>query len=439
MLKDVINSVVKTLGYKIEPVNTQKSILGDMSSMGFSFLGNSLSSCGKVVIDLNTMYKIWSTNKMAWAYIDKIANMVGRYGFDVIDENWEKMEMKKTSPNSKILRQATNFLKVGMADNKSYELFRWMVFNQIFCSGECTLTANALNPLFKADLNGWYVKILDTRGIRKTADDYGDIEFYEYVTRKGREKFLPEQVLNYIAFPNTDNPIYGISKFNRIYMEAITNFEANSRQMYFFKNNAVPNLMVMVDQEKVADKKAIDALKAMRDKKFTWSENASKPLITDIVKDIKQLDVSNVEMDFISLRKENDKDFAVIFLMDTRLIGLSKETGSFWEIESTTIRQGNDQIDAYGSMLSEIITLAYKKFIDDKFPYSFKCKNAYFTDDLKEREMWLKEVDGWVRTQNQYIVDILGWEASDQEWMDEFKVRSAWVPKVDTSKSWQWK
>ena len=108
-------------------------------------------------------------------------------------------------------------------------------------------------------------------------------------------------------------------------------------------------------------------------------------------------------MDLIRLRKENDKDFAVIFLMDTRLIGINKETGSFSEVESTTIRQGNDQIDAYGEMLSETLNIIYRKFIDPNMKYTIKTINAYFTNEKEERTMALKEIDSGVRTQNSYI------------------------------------
>lgn len=389
-----------------------------MQSMGFSFLGQWINNCGKVSIGLDTMYEIAKTNKMAWAYIEKISNMVWRFGLELYDEKGEKMDNRKAK---EIIATAESLFQSWFADNKTFGLFAYNFFSHIFCSGEATFAPNMMNMLFQAPKD-WYMKFMDTRGIRKVADEYGNLQFVEYRTKTWIEKLLPEQVVNFIAYPNLDNPLYWLSKFNRIYIEAITNREANNRQMYFFKNNAVPNLMVMMDGEKLKNKESVEAFAKMWDAKFQWSNNASKPLISDIVKDVKQLDVTNVDMDFINLRKENDKDFAVIFLLDTRLIGLSKDTGSYWEIESTTIRQGNDQIDAYGKMLSDAINIAYKKFVDPSFAYKLKCKNSYFTDDIKEKDVAMREVQNGVRTPNEYITEF-GRTPSDQEGMDTYKVQ----------------
>ena len=423
-VKNIINKFVQPAD-----IATGKSdvIVKYMQNADFSFMWTNASSLlnNKVRIDLNTMYNISKTNKMAWAYIEKISNMVWRYWFEIFDQEGNKVDTTKDKKAKEMLDNCKRLFRSGYGDNKTFDIFSILYFTQVFSSGEVTITASELNPMFKTSKN-WRVKILDTRWIEKDIDDYGEIKKFNYKTWNKREPFLPEQVVNYIAYPDIDNPVHWLSKFNRIYMEAISNFEANSRQMYFFRNNAMPNIMVMLDADKMSwneldIKKKLDDFKDTRDKKYMGQSNQGKPLITSVVKDIKILDTNNVDLDLINLRKENDKDFAVIFLMDTRLIGINKEAWSYGEVESTTIRQGNDQIDAYGEMMSETLNLIYKKFVDPEVEYIVKTKNAEFTNDIQERNAWIIEVREWLLTPNDYIKNYGSWVPSDDPEMDKYR------------------
>lgn len=416
---------IKSL-FNSKAIESTQPLVKAMWDAGFSFIGSNLQWLGRDIrADLNTMYNISKTNKMAWAYIEKISNMVWRYGFELYDENWEKVDPTKDKKAAEVLQKCKKLFRAWYSDNKTFDIFCMQYFTHIFSSGEVSIVANALNGLFKAPEDG-RVKVLDTRGITKKVDKYWDIQSYEYRTNLSYEKLLPDQIVNYVAYPDVDNPINWLSKFNRIYMEAISNFEANSRQMYFFRNNAMPNVIVMMDSEKMSWRnediaKKIHDFKDTRDQKYSGQSNQGKPLITSIVKDIKVLDSSNVDMDLIMLRKENDKDFAVVFLMDTRLIWINKENGSYGEVESTTIRQGNDQIDAYWEMMSETLNILYRKFIDPELPYTIKTKNAEFTNDYQERAIWLQEVASGTRTPNSYITEIRWWTASDDPAMDQYR------------------
>ena len=253
-----------------------------------------------------------------------------------------------------------------MTDNLSFDNFIRDFFVQYFCSGEISLIPNQINLLNKAPKDG-YVKVLDTRGVKKFFDKFGEIKHYHYVIKNEIEKFLPKQFVNMVMLRDPFRPMYGYSKLQRIVIEALTNQEANKRQLYFFKNNAVPNVMVALDQEKIQNPEDVKAFAEMWNNKFGGSSNSYKPLISDIVQNVTTLDLSNIDMDYINIRKENDKDFAVIFMLDTRLVGLQKETGAFSEIESMTVRQGNSTIDTYGKLLSDTMTIAYKKYFDPKF------------------------------------------------------------------------
>jgi len=91
------------------------------------------------------------------------------------------------------------------------------------------------------------------------------------------------------------------------------------------------------------------------------------------------------------LRKENDNSISAVFMLDSRLIGLQKETGSYGEVETTTITQGNEQIEQYSLMFSDFITAFYKKFINPEFEYYIKAVNAKFRNVHKDKELAIRE------------------------------------------------
>lgn len=352
------------------------------------------------------MYRLPKINKMAGAYIDKIAQMVGAKWFCVVDSERKEEDDKQTET----LQRARDFFRTGIADNKTFDNFIHDFFLHYFCSGEVSATSSELN-LYNRAWSKSHIKILDTRWVAKETDEYGNIIRYQYwynLTDKSKEVFSPKQLCNLVLQTDHNDVLYGYSKFERIIIEALTNLEANQKQLYMFTNNSAPWLMIMLDPEAYdstdGGKQQIDWLKEMWNSKFRGSQNANKPLVSDIVKDIKTIDVSNVDMDYLNIRKENDKDFASIFLLDPRLVGVVKETGSFGEVESMTVRQGNQQIDAYGQMVADAMTIIYKKFIDPKFDKEFKLKNAQFRDVDAEKEMSIKEVLAWVKSPNEHRV-----------------------------------
>lgn len=138
------------------------------------------------------------------------------------------------------------------------------------------------------------------------------------------------------------------------------------------------------------------------DKKYGGASNTGKPHSSYLINDIKTLDISNVDLDLLNLRRENDNSISTVFMLDPRLIGLQKETGSYSEVEITTITQANEQIEAYGDMFSDFITACYKKFIDPKFEYYIRAVNHKFKNVYKDKEISIRERERGLLTANEY-------------------------------------
>jgi len=387
-----IKQIVSNVLWKKQDNSFQQ--LSFPSGNTFSMLWNSLNSCGNIRINKGTMYEIHKTNKMAFWYSKKISQMVARNWLQELDKDWEVVE------NSQILEEVYKYIW----GKSNLSLFVADFFDQTFCAWQVFGVPSKINGFGIATADATF-KILDSRGITVEPDKYGNVKNYSYTTSAGRETFWPMSIVDYIAYRDVDIKYQWLSIYNSIVMNALTNSEAWRTQMYYFKNDATPNTFLMLNPEAfrwvdgAAKKEEFDR---QRNMKYSGATGSGKTHSSHIVTDIKTLDISNVDLDLINLTKENDMAFSAIFLLDARLIWLQKDTGSYGEVESTTIRQGNDQISAYWEMFSDFITQMYVKFINPSFEWTIAPINSKFKDINKDKEIWLKETAGGVLSVNEY-------------------------------------
>lgn len=64
--------------------------------------------------------------------------------------------------------------------------------------------------------------------------------------------------------------------------------------------------------------------------------------------------------------------------------------------------QGNNQIDNYGDLLANFLSAMYVKFVDPKFAFNFKMRNARFRNINADKEVMLKEVKQNVISGDEY-------------------------------------
>ena len=395
----------------------KENFITNITNRWYQYIGQDITSCGKFVIDLNTMYKVHQENKMAFAYTQKISQMVAGKGFTVVDFEDKEIDTPEAKKHLQTLHSYIGYR------HELRELIR-AFFDQIFASWQAIAVPSTINGLgLMASTNDW-VKVLDTRGIIMETDKYDNVVKYTYQSKYGAETLMPSQVIDYIAYVDINCKYRWTSLYTSIVMDAITNNEASRTQMYFFRNNAQPNLFIMLNPEAFKgidwpDKKTQFDLE--REKKYGGSSNSWKPHSSHLVTDIKTLDISNVDLDLINLRKENDMSLATVFMLDPRLIGLQKEAGSYGEVEVTTITQGNEQIEAYGDMFSDFVTAFYKKFIDPTFAYYIKAVNHKFKNVYKDKEIGIKEREKGLISPNEYRKKF-EMDEVDSDGMDKYTV-----------------
>lgn len=363
---------------------------------GMKFVGTSITDCWPIRISKNTMYWVHKNNKMAFAYSNKVAQMVGAEGIEIVDERGQTVKTNY---------EAVTKLMQLIGKQHDFFNFRQQFYNQHFCAGNVFGVPSQINGLWLLPNGQGKFKILDSRGITKQTDRYGEKKIYQYTTRNWNEKFTDMQIVDFITNLDVDNNNAGLSIYNSIVMDAIMHHESTRTQMYYFKNDQRPNMVIMLNPEAFSGangKEKKQEFDQIRQKNYGWPENAGKAHSSYLIKDVKTLDTSNVDLDLLELRESNDSAISAVYMLDARLIGLQKKTGSYWEVESTTIMQGNNQIDNYGDLLANFLSAMYVKFVDPKFAFNFKMRNARFRNINADKEVMLKEVKQNVISGDEY-------------------------------------
>jgi len=93
--------------------------------------------------------------------------------------------------------------------------------------------------------------------------------------------------------------------------DGLTDIATSNRQLVFFKNNAMPNIVYMLDAD------ACNTLEHQKDferkirEKYQGTANSYKPMASTAVKDIKILEMSHKDLDLISQRLFAHKEYGI--------------------------------------------------------------------------------------------------------------------------------
>lgn len=114
-------------------------------------------------------------------------------------------------------------------------------------------------------------------------------------------KFDPSEVYHLIDSRDHDNEVIGKSRIETLIYDIMGDAEAGKSNYAFFKNNAIPNTLIILDENLKEDEidNAIEQLK----EQFAGGENKHKISANIGIKDVKQLSQSMRDMEFLALRR----------------------------------------------------------------------------------------------------------------------------------------
>lgn len=371
---------MKILWYEFKKATdwiSKKSIYGYQKNW-FEFIGNSLNSCWEVVITLNSFYQIQKFCAEAQAYKTKIINWIGKKWVYLEDENWKIIEDNKT----------LNLILDTFKDN-TWQSFKDKYFTNNFCSWDIYLY-----PRKSMD---WTItaQVIDSRIVKKIADEFWTILRYEIRWKKTINK-TTDELYNSITRYDPDSPINWMSLYQSILYDSLSDSETSKRNFYFFKNNAVPNAVFMLDpnitdpdQQKIASDKIKE--------KFAGSENSSKFLVTWWIQDVKTLDVSNRDLELLWMRDFFIKKMGIIFQIDPRLIGYVNDVWSYASIREIR-KEAQETLKGMSNQFEDDLNNFYKQFVDPKFKYYIRVNSETLDDREFIEENQRKDIELWLTT-----------------------------------------
>lgn len=245
------------------------------------FKGGSLFSPilgGEITATQELFYKLYRKNTDIKSAVQKIQASVGQSGHYFM-KNEEKFEDEK--------------LKMIF---KNMRLHKATIIRDLWVGGNAFVfpIKNAFGEMID-------MQVLDPRSMTVVADKYGNV--VRYIQRSGTnmETYEPEEIFHLVEMKDPDNEILGISRVEALIYDIMGDNEAQISNYAFFKNNATPNMIVILD-DGIEDDQYEQTIANMKSQ-FSGGANRHKVSTSTGIKDIKTIGQSNKDMEFISLRK----------------------------------------------------------------------------------------------------------------------------------------
>lgn len=164
---------------------------------------------------------------------------------------------------------------------------------------------------------------IDPRTMSIIADKYGNVKKYiQRIMGKIVNEFDPEEIIHSVLDFSTENPLLGASPIESIVWDGRAELAAATSNYMFYRNNAVPSHLMIV--KKTLTEKQVEQLKDFSEREFKGTENRYKAGFIPYVEDIKTVTPTQREMQYLESRKFTTKKIAVVFGVDSFLLGYTE-------------------------------------------------------------------------------------------------------------------
>ena len=368
------------------------------------------------------MYKVIKSNWIASASIKRISGRLWSQWFDVVDKDNNIVDLDADGMAKQIKQRANNFFNAPTFHNYVYDSLY-----QIFASWKKYSIPGKLNSRTWKATKDSVINVLDSRIVNIDMDKDWEPKSYRISNWLKSMKVDQKNIVDYIVYKDADAPLYWVSIFESVVHDALIDIESSGRQLLFFQNSAVPNAIVTLDPDVAQNEKQSEMIKDKWEREFKWNTNSNKVIISNAVKDVKTLDVSNKELQLIDQRLYSDKKMWVAIWIDLRLLWYMKDSGSAFSDISFTTYHANEQLDEYSKYIADGMKLEYEKFVDNMWDYKFVLKNEYYNDVTTEKDIDIKQIQNGIMTRNEYRKKRWELAPADNEVMDKYLVPQNYV------------
>lgn len=358
--------------------------------------------------DNSDLIFIYESHAIVYALVNKIVNRIanGGYKFEYLEE--EDVEDANTEMIEEIFS--------GTAGNSSLLLQIREMVQSLLITGDTYIEKVSFNPR---------VVRLDTvspKYMRKKVSSTGEIlQYIQWRSGKTVASWNPEDMFNESL--NNSN-VYGVGRIEAIMREIQADLGAIVFNTKFFENSATPATIFKLREElgNLSNEEQKQLQKQLL-QSYQGAINAGKPVMSNLIDDVKTIDRDLDKMQFIESRDKFIEKACAAFDMSKAMIGITNSANE--ATASQTMKQEFylNAVRPYEQII--------ERFINDEIlpalgfeGYELCILEQVFIDENAKIDSIIKQRDAGLITTNQarYMLDL---PTIEEEWADQLNVRTA--------------
>lgn len=314
------NKIADWLLKGIAPVK-QAGVYGGSINVGKGIGGFSLFGT-RITVD--TFYTLWRSNGDLFACVKQIKDNVCGAGY-----HWENKDDNNKDADPTQVKLAEQILNYSC----SFRNFK----NDIIKDHE--VTGNGYALILKS-VTGMPIGLqkIDPRTLTVVTDQYGNVKKWIQRVQGNTQEFNPKEIAHLKMLQDPDNPVFGLSQVETILWEVKQDIAAMITNYSFFENDATPAAQYILE-DGLSDIEADKAIKMLKDQ-LQGSENKHKSIAIKGIKEIKQISISQRDMEFTGMRKLTTEKICSATGVPKAMLGYTdavnyangeNQSKSFWE------------------------------------------------------------------------------------------------------------
>lgn len=351
---------------------------------------------------------LYETHAIVYAIVNKIAKRVAGSGFVFIDNVGNEISDEQTKNILKIFEGSDGHLSLLL------QMRKWV--QDMLVVGDCYVEKVAFNPRV--------VKIdpISPRYMKKQVNATGEILGYAQVIAG---KIVTEFTNDEVFSEGLNNGlIYGVSPVRAIWKEIQADLGAVVFNKKFFENSANPTtLFLLRDEVQSMDQEKLKELKKDLLGSYQGAINAGKPIINNVIADIKTVERDLNKIQFLGSRDKFIEKACAAFDISKVMLGITDSANEATASKSMRQEFYLTAVRPYEQIIERFIN-------EEIFPnlqianYRIKIVPQDFTDYASKVESIIELRDTGIITTNQ-AREKLNEPIIEEDWADELMVRTS--------------
>jgi len=324
-------------------------------------------------INVQSLYAVFRMNSDIRNCVRELQNNVGKSGVDYLDlANPEK------EPSLKKINDIELLFNSPESTHKS---FRTLLRRTV---RDMEIAGNAYWVILKNDAGkpvGF--QPIDPRTMTIVADKSGVVHKYiQKVWGQDAVSYDPDEILHFKGDDDPNHEVFGMGNLEPIIWEARTDGSAMMANFKFFENNAVPSALYILD-ERIPTNKLKEKFEEIK-KSFGGASNYKKAGAIVGVKDIKMMNVTQKDMEFLAGRVFTTEKICAAFGVPKFMLGYTEKVNNNNGVEIEKNFMGKSIIPREQTIESTINSQFMAKF-GDGLAFFFKAHRFSSAKELEER------------------------------------------------------